>query len=222
MQQGRFAQVGCPSDLLGSTTMNEIVNSLRNPVPLIWAIFHRVTLSRRRQVWLTGRQGEFHSTHFGQLRGMAEAFVEVHCAIWWLTRVAAETTLASVFALWKHACSISSQLYHLFIFDLPIFQHVQQTIHEYVSWLASLPMKDPPLYISHIISFVKVDSLWISTIWYVSFLQFLRWALRENCGNSSYLTLYMFDNIYTYIFDITRTYFYGNRTRKEDGDKSRR
>jgi hypothetical protein len=72
------------------------------------------------------------------------------------------------------------------------------------------------------LSLLWVDSLWISTIWYVSFLQFLRWALRENCGNSSYLTLYMFDNIYTYIFDITRTYFYGNRTRKEDGDKSRR
>jgi hypothetical protein len=106
--------------------------------------------------------------------------------------------------------------YHLFIFDLPIFRNMCNKLFMNTFLGSALcPWRDPPLYISHIISFVRVDSLWISTIWYVSFLQFLRWALRKIAGNSRLIWLCIYvDDIYTYIFNITRTYFYGNRTRK--------
>jgi hypothetical protein len=192
---------------------------LTNPVPLIWAIFHRVTLSRRRQLMADGRSSEFHSTHFGQLRGMAEALSRYIARYDERPRVA-EGQHWHQSSLFESPCSISSQCIIFFIFDLPIFRNMCNKLFmntflgsQHLCPWKTLRSTFPTL------SLCEVDSLWISTIWYVSFLQFLRWALRKIAKLVLFDSVYVWQHIYIYLLDITRTYFYGNRTRKEDGEK---
>jgi hypothetical protein len=144
------------------------------------------------------RRISFH--HFGQLRGMARATLSRYIARYdpWLHRVAA--TVASVFALWKQPLVLLA-VYHLFIFDLP-FSATCATNYSWIRFLARhlCPWRPSALHFPHYL-FCEIDSLWISTIWYVSFLQFLRWALGKIAETLVLFdSVYMFDNIYTYIF----------------------